>query len=70
MRKLGVLALLAAALGCEDLPPDRTAEHADVRRAFDAWVKTMMKGDAPASWAGLLSTTASTSIPCSSSSPS
>ena len=52
MKKIVVLALLAVA-GCEDLPPDRSAEHGDVRRAFDAWTRSLAKGDAPTAWAGM-----------------
>lgn len=52
MRKAWILALLSVA-GCEDLPPDRSAEHADVRRSFDGWTRSLAKGDAPAAWAGM-----------------
>ena len=52
MKKLAFVALLAS-VGCEDLPPDRSAEHADVRRSFDAWAKLLVKGDAPGAWAGM-----------------
>jgi hypothetical protein len=52
VRKFAFVALLAS-VGCEDLPPDRTAEHADVRRSFEAWAKTLVKGEFPAAWAGM-----------------
>jgi hypothetical protein len=52
VRKLGILACLASA-ACEDLPPDRTFETAEVRLAFEGWTRTIQKGDAPAVFAGM-----------------
>ena len=45
MKRTMAIALAAVLGGCQDLPPDRTLETDEVRKAFVAWAGACVKGE-------------------------
>ncbi|HYE98272.1 MAG TPA: hypothetical protein VEJ18_05140 [Planctomycetota bacterium] len=48
-----VLLLAGLWAGCGELPPEPSAESQVAQEAFEDWLDALIRGDAPAAWAGL-----------------